>query len=165
MRSNRLIWLFGTVLALGAGFVQITSATLPEHVASHFGAGGQANGFMSRDGYRWFTLAFTVAFPVLIVALIGGLPRLLPGLTNLPNRDYWLAAERREETFDFLARHALWLGCGMVVFMCAIHWTIVQANALDPPRLGTTFFGLLLAMLAGVGVWTAILIRRFRKGG
>src|SRR2546427_7634657 len=43
---------------------------------------------------------------------LGYVVRFLPvNSINIPNRNYWLAPERRVVTFDFLFRHLLWLAC------------------------------------------------------
>src|SRR5262249_10675117 len=118
---------------------------------------------MTRDGYRWFMLFFTVGLPLLIVLAIAGLPRLMPQYTNLPNREYWLAPERRAQAFDVLTTSALWFGCLIEVFLCSVHWHVVQANAHHPPQLANgpflTSLGLFLAALV---VWIIMLIRQFR---
>ena len=163
MHRKLLTLAFVVLLFAGGEFVISTTASLPEHVASHFGAGGHANGYMTRDGYRWFMLFFTIGFPPLIVFAIAGLPRLMPQYTNLPNREYWFAPERRAQTFDFLTTHALWFGCLIEVFICSVHWHVVQANTQHPPQLANgpflTSLGLFLAALV---VWSIMLMRQFR---
>lgn len=81
--------IFLLFLAGGALYVWVTSGALPERIASHVGASGQANGWMSKGGYRTFMLAFTVLVPAATVWLVGWLPRIAPTMVNLPNRDYW----------------------------------------------------------------------------
>jgi len=163
MHRKLLTLVFVALLFAGAEFVMSTTATLPERVASHFGAGGQANGYMTRDGYRWFMLFFTVGFPALIVLAIGWLPRLIPQYTNLPNREYWLTPERRAQAFDFLTVHALWFGCLIEVFICSVHWRVVQANAQYPPQLANGPFLMSLGLfLAALAVWIIMLMRQFR---
>lgn len=163
MHRKLLILLFVALLFAGAGFVISTTVSLPERVASHFGTGGQANGYMTREGYRWFMLFFTVGFPLLIVLAIAGLPRLMPQYTNLPNREYWLAPERRAQAFDFLTAHALWFGCLIEVFICSVHWYVIEANAQSPPRLANGPFLMSLGLFLGaLVVWIIMLMRQFR---
>jgi uncharacterized membrane protein len=163
MDRKFLTLVFIALLFLGAGFVLSTTTALPDRVASHFGAEGLANGYMTRAGYRWFMLFFTVGFPAFVVLTIGWLPRLIPQYTNIPNRDYWLAPERRAQAFDFLTAHALWFGCLLVLFICSIHWRVVQANTQQPPQLANGPFFLSLGLfLAALAVWVVSLYRRFR---
>ncbi len=141
-----------------------TGALLPEQVASHFGGSGRADAFMSRGGYQFFILLFAVGIPLFIVGLVSILPRLFPRFVNLPNRDYWLAPDRRDQTLDYLSCHALVFGCMLVVFICGVHGLVVQANARNPPQLANgPFIALLLSFLVAGGLWTARLMRRFRK--
>jgi hypothetical protein len=163
MYRKLLTLVFLTLLFTGADFILLTTASLPDRVASHFGAEGLANGYMTREGYRWFMLFFTVGFPALMVLGIGGLPRLIPQYTNLPNRDYWLAPERRAQAFDFLTIHALWFGCLLLLFICSVHWLVVQANTQHPPQLANGPFLMSLGLFLGaLVVWTTILMRQFR---
>src|SRR5690242_12009536 len=89
---------FLTGLAFAVLFILISSRELPPIVASHFGADGVANGFMSRYAYVSFMLAVTVVTPLLVVLLPRILREISPNLLNLPHREHWLAPERREES-------------------------------------------------------------------
>jgi hypothetical protein len=156
--------LFLSLLAGAAAFVLATSGALPERVASHFGAAGQPNAYMTQAGYRLYMLVMTVGFPALMVVAIAWLPRRFPHLTNIPRRDYWMAPERRELALALLARRALWLGCALVLFACAIHWLLLRAHEVTPPRLPTVPFLLLLAaFLAFICAWALALYRAFHR--
>lgn len=161
---NALRLIFAVLLAGGAGFVLTTSASLPAQVASHFDGNGYANGWMTREGYRWFMLLFVCGLPLLIVWVIGALPRRFPHLTNLPHRAHWLAHGERERTLAYLSRHALVLGCILVVFGLSIHWLVVMANRQVPPRLEhAPFFAMLAAFLIALAIWGVMLYLRFRR--
>lgn len=108
-------------------------------------------------------LAVTVGVPTLIVVLQAVVLRTSP-VTNLPNRDYWLAPERKEATFAFLDVQAMRFAVMMVAFLCFVHWLLVKANAAQPPQLGSSLFvpipvAFLLASLA----WAAAFALRFRR--
>jgi hypothetical protein len=155
--------LFVSLLGGAAAFVLATSGALPERVATHFGAAGQPNAYMTQAGYRLYMLVMTLGFPALMVVAISWLPRRFPHLTNIPRRDYWMAPERREQALALLARRALWLGCALVLFACAVHWLLLRAHAATPPRLPTVPFLVLLAVfLAFVGAWALALYRAFK---
>lgn len=150
------------LLALAAIFIVATGDKLPSTVASHFGAGGRADGFMSRDGYVAFMAAITVGVPLLI-ALGGLLARLLPtGLVNLPNKDYWLAPERRDAALATLERWLVAFAGALAFFLCYVHWLVVEANAATPPRLPETPFiaGLAIFIAAALG-WSIAFYSRF----
>ena len=156
--------IFIATLVFAAAFIIATTGSLPERVASHFGAGGAANGFMPQSGYRQFMLVFAVGVPLAVVLLISGLPRLFPGLVNIPNRDYWLAPDQREASLDFLVRHGYLFGCLLVIFICVVHGLVLLANTHSPPRLANgPFIGALLVFLVAMGFWIGALVLRFRQ--
>jgi hypothetical protein len=161
---GRALALYGVFAAGAALYIVLTSGSLPERVATHFGGGGDANGWMTRAGYRVFMLAFAVGLPSALVWFVGWLPRIAPTMVNLPNRDYWLGPGQRDASLAFMARMACWFGCQKVTYMAAIHWSILRANAMAAPRLGNTeFFIILGSFLLAVGLWSFRMIRRFRR--
>jgi hypothetical protein len=152
-------------LAMGGAALTIvaTAGGLPPVVASHFGAGGRASGWMAREAYLGLMLALTILLPLAIVAALSWLPRIAPGAVNLPNRAHWLAPARRRETLDALAVFACAFGGVLAGFLAGVHLLVVAAHAGPSPRLDETLF---LALLGAFGVatalWVAALLRRFR---
>lgn len=152
----------GVLLVAAAGYVATTTDSLPAIVATHFDGNDRPNGWMTREGYRVFMLAFTIGLPLFVAAAVGWLPRRFPNATNIPNRAHWLAPERREAAFAYLARHGCLLGCLMAVFSAGIHALIVDAHAVSPPRLASDrLFWMLAAFLIALTVWAITLLRRF----
>jgi serine/threonine-protein kinase len=135
-------------------------------LATHFDGTGRPNGWMSRSFHLWFILVFGLTFP-LLMAVILFLARFLPDrLINIPHRDYWLAAERRADTFAYLLRQSFWFACIGVCFVAGIHFLIVQANLRPPAHLSTSLLlavagGFLLALIG----WAVALVRHFRHVG
>ena len=154
---------FALLLACAAAFVWLTALSLPAVVASHFEGDGYANGFMSRGAYVGFTLAFVVGLPALLL-LLSHFAFGRPGARiNLPNREYWLSPERRDETVSTLRGGLRQFMAMLVVFLCYVHWLVVRANQTSPPRLSTPWMiGGLVAFGAFALVWTRRLLRRFR---
>ena len=151
-----------TVFAVA--FVIYTTRYLPETVATHFGAGNQANGWMSRDFYLLFMLSFMIGISSFVSLAVGTLPRKFPQLTNVPNRDYWLSAERREESLKYLNAHGKRLGCLIVMMMLGMHYIILKANHVQPPTLPvSTFSSVLFGFVLALIWWIVRLYRRFPK--
>ncbi len=147
-----------------AVFVIYTTRYLPDTVATHFGADNQANGWMSRNGYLLFILGFMVGISFFVSFVVGTLPRKFPQWTNVPNRDYWLAAERREESLRYLNAHGKRLACLIVMMMLGMHYVILKANYNQPPRLPLSTFSPILVGFSVALVWWIIrLYRRFPK--
>ena len=155
---------FLLVLVAAGAFVWITSDALPPVVASHFGPGGSANGFMGRGPYTVLMVAVVVAVPALI-AFSGQLVRVIPPwLINLPHRQYWLAPQRRAAALESLSSLGVPFALALVFFLCFVHWLVVRANAVQPARLpeGPLLIGLAMFGVATV-LWLFVFFRRFGR--
>lgn len=165
MRSARLPLLAFVLLhSAFVIFVLATARKLPDRVASHFGASGAANGWMSRDSHVRYMMTFGLVFP-LAVPVMCYCVRFLPvGMVNIPRREHWLAPERKRETVDYLFRHAVWLGCLSVCFIAGSHWLVLDANLLSPPQLSTRLLVTVAGgFIAGLAWWIVVLLCRFMK--
>lgn len=155
---------FLLLIACAVAFLWLTSQSLPDVVGSHFDASGAADGFMPRSWYVGCMLVMVVVFPLLLVivqSFVLGRPR---ARINLPNREYWLAPERRTETIDFLRQHLVHFGSMLVVFLSYTHWLVVRANAVTPPRLAAVWFvGGICVFLAAALLWVRALLGHFRN--
>jgi uncharacterized membrane protein len=151
--------------ALFFGYVITSYGSLPAHVASHFDIEGQPNGWMSRDGLVKFMIGFGIFMPLFVVGMMAVTGRIPVSFVNLPNRDYWLAPERRKATSAVLLHYALWFACMNVLFVTGLHWLIVQSNAPGgKPHLNGIGMALVLGgFLIGTGIWVIFLRRRFSK--
>jgi len=151
------------LVAGAAAFVWLTSHSLPDAVASHFAANGTANGAMSRGAYVGVMLAVVIGLPTLL-ALVSHFGLGVPGARiNLPNRDYWLAPERRAETVTYLRRHLARFSSALLVFLCYVHWLVVRANENRPPHLSASWMNVGLAGFALFAIlWTQVIVRHFR---
>jgi hypothetical protein len=152
------------LLALAALSVWQTSRALPPVVATHFGSGGEANGFMTHALYVRFMLAFVVLLPWLVNFAMERVLSSPRARINLPNRDHWLSESQRAATVEYLLRHMRYFGIMLAAFLCCVHWLVVKANAATPPTLDNTQFSVALgAYLLVVVLWIVALRRRFRR--
>lgn len=151
--------------ACAALFVLRTSQSLPGIVASHFGASGQANGFMPRVDYVWFMLFIVVLVPLVLAIIPIQVFRNPSARMKLPNREYWLAPERRPRSIEYLSQQTVRFATMLLVFLCYTHWLVVRANQATPPALATHWFiGGLVVFLVATLIWVASLIGHFRNG-
>ena len=156
--------LFVLFVAFAAAFVWHTSMRLPSTVASNFGISGTANSFLPRGVYAWYMLALVVVAPALMVVLTWASIPNLEATINLPNKDYWLAPERRAKTIEFLRASVLWLGFMHVAFLCCVHWLIVLANRVQPAQLANGWFiGGSVVFLAALLIWLKVFLGHFRQ--
>ena len=101
----------------------------PPTMAVHFNPAGEPDAWMDRIKFIVIGSSLSFMLPAFIVACAGVLPRVLPvSILNLPNKEYWLAPERREATLVRLLFFALWLGCLVQAFMLGLWITIGRAN-------------------------------------
>ena len=146
-----------------AAYVWWSCGQLPARVATHFGANGTPNGWMTQAGYLRFTLIFGTAVPAFVLGTFT-LIRFLNGWgLNIPNKDYWLAPERREETMDFVQRRGVGMTALMLFFLASVHYSILAANAQPHANLPPIFFILIGVFLVATLVWSATLIRHFYR--
>ncbi|HEX5854318.1 MAG TPA: DUF1648 domain-containing protein [Thermoanaerobaculia bacterium] len=158
MRRTRLFLLGLVLLSLVEAARQWSSA--PDRVPSHFDAAGRPNAWSSRD--EFFTLQVGVTLGV--AALLIGMPWLLKftptSLINLPNKSYWLAPERREETMDRLASYFDVFASATVLLLLAVFELTSLASR--GGGLSTNFFlPVLVSYLVFSAGWTVALIRAF----
>lgn len=156
--------LFIALAAGSAAFIIATAGDLPVQVASHFGPGDRPNAWTPRDTYVAIMVAAATLLPLFLVALIAWLPRAFPGAVNIPNRDYWLAPERRERSLAALANFGWVFACLLTLFIVGVHWVIVAAHASVPTQLPDRPFQALIAgFIAAMCLWTVALCLRFRR--
>jgi len=162
---GRLVYALAFVaVAVSAAVIVATSADLPPMVASHFGTGGVVKGTMPRDDYRVLMLTLAVVMPAAILLALAVLPRILPGVVNVPNARAWLASPQREATLATLGLRGALFAILLTAFICAVHLTIVRANVATPARLDAAMLGVIVgAFMLAVAAWVLALVLRFRK--
>ena len=133
-------------------------------MAIHFNASGRADGW----GYKHQFFVFYGVIVAVMSLLFWGLPlviRLVPeSLINLPNKEYWLAPERKKQTLDRLSDQMLFTGCMALLLMDGILFLVIKANLSAIPALPTEWmWGLIVVFIAANVVWTINLIRSFRR--
>lgn len=155
---------FLLLVACAALFVLATSQSLPGIVASHYGVSGRADGFMPRATYVWFMLVIVALVPLALALIPLRLFRNPSARINIPDREYWLAPQRRTATIEYLSRQAVRFATMLLVFLCYAHWLVVRANKLAPPKLPSDWFvGGLVVFLVATLVWVVALIGHFRN--
>ncbi|MCM3877755.1 MAG: DUF1648 domain-containing protein [Thermoanaerobaculia bacterium] len=158
MRRSRLFLLGLVLVSLVAAALQWNSA--PERVPSHFDAAGHANAWSSRDEFFALQVAVILGLAALFIA-IPWLLRFTPaGLINLPNKSYWLAPGRREETIDRLASYFDVFASATVLLLIVVFELASLASR--GGGLATNYFlpALVSYLVFSLG-WTVALIRTF----
>lgn len=135
---------------------------LPTRMASHFDAAGQVNAFMPKDAFFVVHLVVLglMSFAFLLVPAL--ITRLPPGMINLPNKDYWLAPERRAHTAEKLQSFLVGFGNVMLLFLLLVFREALRANLLPSPHLPSRIWVLLVLLGVWVIYWTVRFVRAFR---
>ncbi len=135
---------------------------LPERMAGHFNFEGLPNGWEPKDVFFLLMLVVigvTAVIPFLSPRLIAARP---DNRINLPNRSYWLAPARREETFRFITAQMAWFGCGVLFVLLfgtslAIHANLSPDYRFDNSAMIKVLGGFLFLTV----LWMVRFIRHF----
>jgi len=136
---------------------------LPDEVASHFGSNGQPNGWSSKTAFFIIELATVTLMALVFLFLPKSLSRFSDSAISLPNKDYWLAPERREQTYMTIQDQMCWFGSATLVFLIGVFQVVIEANLNPPVVLPSSFMFLLIAYLAFTGWWVVMLISKFAR--
>ena len=154
--------LFGTVIA---AVIQIMYyyPYLPERMAIHFNVSGQADNFSSKFSASIFQIGLTL-FIVVLFKIIGILlTKASDGLINLPNKEYWLAPERRAATIDYMENMVYRMGGITNIFLLLVFQLVINTNLEGDYSLGVTFWIVLAVYMFGIIVSVVKIITRFSK--
>ena len=164
MRSRRSALLLLASLVLVALVSAWWYPQLPEVVASHFNGSGVADGWMSKDMF-FLVMALAGVGSALCVAGGAWIVRVVdPSRLNLPNKDYWLAPQRREQALDRMQSLLLQYSWVTVVGVAACLHLVASTNLMPEPVLPNgPFLAGLAAYLLYTAVWLAWLLVGFRK--
>jgi len=161
--NARWLWLVLFVLAIGLFLADFAHCVprLPARVATHFGAGGQADGWGTKEELVHAVLA-TAAMIAVVSLLMPMMVGLLPiSLLNMPNADYWRAPERAATTKEILLHQVGWLSGATMLLGVGVLDSMLRANLQAPPIFGGVFLylGLYFGYLV---IWLVEMIWRFR---
>lgn len=136
---------------------------LPDRVGSHFDGGGRPNGWSAKSAFFAINEGMIGLLALVFVFLPRTFGRMPERMVSLPNRDYWLSPERREETVRFVEDQMAWLGAATMVLMLGMIEVTIRANLQPEPVLAPVFIWLFAGFLAFVAVWTVRFITRFTR--
>jgi len=160
MRTTRPNSIFLALLCFAALQAVYYHRRLPPLLGSHFRQDGSANAWATHP--QFFAVELIVIVLAAFVAF--GIPRIAslvpPQLMNLPNKEYWLSPERREQTLAYLQSQMAWFGCALLAFLLFVMELVFRANLRTPPQLNSA--ALVSALLAFL-LFAAFLIIRLTQ--
>jgi uncharacterized membrane protein len=154
------------LLALAAIQFAYYYPKLPDTLAVHFGASLAADGWQSKQGFVVAYACVEVGMVVTLLAIGFVMGRVPVGMVNIPNRDYWLAPERKKETLRYVMTQVGWIMVATLGYLIAIAQVILVANvraAGRPPALPGDFWAVVVVFMAAIAWFIVGIYRRFGK--
>lgn len=156
--------IFSFIILLAVLQIAYYYPKLPDTVGCHFGASGEADNFMPKKGL-FISEAVVFLFTLLTFISIDLMIRYLPSkFLNLPNKNYWLGAERCAETKNYISNWMLAFGGATLVFLPCVFQLVIAANLDGTGKLSMPLFITSLGVfLAYTTISTIFLIVKFAK--
>lgn len=153
------------VFLLLMGWAQLATyyPFMPPRIASSFDLAGKPEGWAGKNEFCLTCAGTLLAVAAAFVGLGLGNGKIPDRLVSLPNKDYWLAPERRDDTHRFLSVWLLWMGNATLVLVMASMHLVVAANSRPPPDLGASLWGPVAGYLLFAAAWCAVLCWRLRR--
>ena len=135
----------------------------PSQMAAHFDIQGNPDRFVSRAEFFWYQIqtvlvVIGVSIPLQVIFLV-----LPANLINMPNREYWLAPERRDETIGRLTSFAAMMFGIILLAVQAGFELSVKANLQTPIVFNAQWMLLTMTVaFIAIGLMLFLLIASFR---
>jgi len=160
MRLSRVILfiLICTFIAQAA----IYYAILPDPMASHFNGIGQPDNWMSKQGFFIFEGVILLILICEFTLVPRWIEKMPDSMMNLPNKSFWLAPERRAETFDTFRHFFEWFAVLLLTLFIAVNQLVFRANLRHENLEAVAIWSILAVFLLSVIIWLIKLIGHFR---
>ncbi len=158
--SSRFVFLLVLALCVLQAFYYYP--LLPDRVASHFGASGRPDAWSDKSFFVGLYLAVVGIIAILLPGSGACISKLPDSLINLPNKEYWLAPERRQETFDSLSRYFFWMASATLLLMLDVFHQAFRVHLGKTDRLEHPVASIVLYTVFAL-VGSLRLIARFSK--
>ncbi len=136
---------------------------LPGQVPTHFGTDNRADAWSDKQSFAITYAGVMVGLTALFLGLAVLLRRLPDVALNIPNREYWLAPERRARTMSRVAREMLLMGGATLLFVAAVFHLSIRVALAGTDRLPAAFWPAFIGFLLFATAWAARFMVSFRK--
>jgi uncharacterized membrane protein len=136
---------------------------LPAKVASHFGSSGAPDGWMPKGPLIWTNISAVVMLALLLLGTASSMSQYPDSRIKLPHKDYWLAPQRREETFAVITDHFLWFGTATFLLLLDVFHQVFRFNLGQAPILEHPVQSLAAYVAFAIG-WLISFWMRFARG-
>lgn len=162
-QSRILLYVCLLLFAVGLTLMMAFYPRMPATVAAHFTASGQADQWTSKQAYFRALAGIHIGLAGVLVATAWAMRYIPMRFINLPNKDYWAAPEREDETRERVCVYMFELACATVALFDAVIYRTFQANLRPDRSVGYWPWVVLGAYLAWMIAWAVRLIGRFHR--
>lgn len=133
---------------------------LPDKIATHFDARGNANSFTSKKTAITMNILIFVLLSGLFYGM-GFLVKFVPiKFISLPNKELWLNEQNKETSYKIITEFGMKIAVVSQIFLLFLYQHIYQIN-LEHGKLNSTYFIFALIFLVGYILWLTYKIYRF----
>lgn len=152
-------------LSLAAAALQLVHASrvLPATMAVHFNAAGRADGYGSRSSFVLFFAGMFALLWFLFELISLAIRRAPASLINMPKKDYWLAPERRDATFDDFEARMRIFGVATVLLLIFMLYLVLRFNAGDTHAFTSAPVVALVVYIAFSLAWLVAMALRYAR--
>lgn len=147
-------------LALAGFILSVFSLapSLPEQIATHFNANGEADGWMTRTQHVTYFSLVGFGLPLFLMGMCYATRYLPATALNVPNAAYWRSKENYLRACQILFEWSVWLSVATLIWLAMLHYQLIDANRTQPPVLNTQnliaitalYLGFLLIAVVGL---------------
>ena len=161
--KNISLYLFAILLVILAGISAFYYPHLPAQVASHFDIHGNPDSYSNKNSFFMFEIIILVVVSSVFFFSAYFIKKIPETLLNLPNKEYWLAKERKEQTYKTFSSFMFWFADLTLIFLIYLFNNIFIVNTGGAKGLGAFSFYVIIAYLAATGFVCFIFIKHFMK--
>lgn len=151
------------IVLIGLGLQLWYWPQLPERMAIHFDINGNPNDWLDKFPATLLSVGLMALLPAFFIGMSQAIRWLPSSLINMPYREYWLAAERRETSMQWMTGWMLWFSVTIAIFLLVINHLTFVANRDARPIPPAWFWGSLGMFLSCTFVMVLLMFHRFRK--
>lgn len=156
------VFLLGVALSQAVYYYPV----MPDWMASHFAGSGKADNWMAKEFFMTIHAIVMIGMIGIFIVMPWSFEKLRIEKMNLPNRDYWLAPERKDIVYQYLRTSLCWFGVANMILMLGAFQLVFKANLEPNPVLNNKIFLIFLgSYFVFVIIWLITFFRRFHKVG
>ena len=159
-KHSLAITLFALLGALMAGHALYHYSLLPDRIATHFGFSGAPDAWGPKTVFFFWYFMLTLIIAGGYALIQRAFSQKHTSWINIPNKKYWLAPERLDETLDYLKRGLLQIGSGTLLMVLDLVHQSFQVSLGLASKL-THIWTSAAVCIAFCVIWVAGIYRRF----